>query len=129
MARHIREHGLLASYDSTSGHWVNSVMANTGNDALGGELAYQGSFAQFQNTYGDMLPGYIGAYGVDTTNGVAWAVLDHNSQFGVGAAVPEPSTLAMGFTGLVCLLLLAWRRRDRTMGFWRLCCWLESTGS
>ena len=55
----------LASYDSTSGHWVNSVMANTGNDALGGELAYQGSFAQFQNTYGDMLPGYIGAYGVD----------------------------------------------------------------
>ncbi|MEI8373714.1 MAG: PEP-CTERM sorting domain-containing protein [Planctomycetota bacterium] len=52
----------------------------------------------------------VGRWGVDTVNHVAWAVLDHNSEF---AVVPEPSTLmlllaAAGMAGM------AWRRKQRS---------------
>jgi PEP-CTERM motif-containing protein len=76
--------------------------------ASGGELDYQGTFSQFQNDYGTDLTQYIGAWGVDTDHHVAWAVVDHNSQF---AVVPEPATFilaALGFVGL-----LSYRRRCR----------------
>ena len=40
----------------------------------------------------------LGDYGVDTVNDRVWAVIDHNSSFGVGestAVLPEPSSAAL----------------------------------
>ena len=92
-----------------SNQWVNAVTGNTGNNATGGELGYLGNFASFQTDNGTTLSSYIGAYGVDTTADVVWAVVNHNSQFGV--MVPEPGTLALLVTGLIGLLAYAWRKR------------------
>jgi hypothetical protein len=44
------------------------------------------------------LANYVGDYGVDTTNDVAWAVVDHNSEF---AVVPEPSAIVLAAFGLI----------------------------
>ena len=88
--------------------WVNADAGNTGNNATAGELGYSGSFASFQSAYGTTLTSYIGAYGVDTVNDVAWTVVDHSSQF---AVIPEPGTLVILATGLLGLLVYAWRRR------------------
>ncbi len=45
----------------------------------------------------------LGAYGVDTSNNSAWAVLNHNSEFAVTNAnpVPEPSTIALAAFALL----------------------------
>jgi len=67
----------------------------------------------------------IGAFDISDltpgSHGMTVALLDYGSdpaQFSIGdfavLSVPEPSTLVMGFTGVVCLLLLAWRHRRRT---------------
>ena len=42
----------------------------------------------------------LGNYGVDLVNHMLWAVVDHNSEFVVGATVPEPSTLVMMLGGV-----------------------------
>jgi hypothetical protein len=78
--------------------WQNAVQANTGNNATGWlvELNYQGSFSDFQIAQGTNLADYIGAWGVDTTTNVVWAVLDHASDF---AVVPEPATMAFLLLG------------------------------
>jgi hypothetical protein len=53
----------------------------------------------------------LGTYGVDTVNKVAWAVLDHNSQFAV-IAVPEPG--GMAFLGAaLAAAAVAWRANRR----------------
>jgi threonine dehydrogenase-like Zn-dependent dehydrogenase len=52
----------------------------------------------------------LGDYGVNTANHTVWAVVDHNSDFGV---VPEPSTLALLGAGAIGLAGYAWRRRKR----------------
>ena len=48
---------------------------------------------------------FLGYYGVDIDNDVVWAVLNHNSEFGVGV-LPEPAGL-----GMIGLALLAVRKR------------------
>jgi len=53
-----------------------------------------------------MLNSVMGAYGADSANHVAWAVVNHNSEF---AVVPEPTTLVLAGLGL--LGLIAVRRR------------------
>jgi hypothetical protein len=50
----------------------------------------------------------VGDYGVDTTNHVVWAVLDHDATF---AVIPEPTSL--GLLGLGALGLLSRRRKSR----------------
>lgn len=90
------------------GSWVNAVNGNTGNNASLAQQGYQGSFSAFQTTYGSTLSSYVGAYGVDTTSGSAWAVLNHNSDF---ALVPEPSTWALLALGFGVLALRARSRR------------------
>lgn len=91
------------------GQWVNATAGNTGNNATGDMLNYQGTFADFQLEYGNTLGSYVGAYGVDISGGVTttWAVLNHNSDFSV---IPEPGTLALFSLGLATLGL---RRRSR----------------
>lgn len=76
---------------------------------------YQGSFASFESQYGindANLFNYLGAYGVDTNNDVAWAVIDHNSDFGAGiiSAVPEPSFYALFGLGAFFLLIAVKRK-------------------
>ncbi|MDD4889025.1 MAG: PEP-CTERM sorting domain-containing protein [Phycisphaerae bacterium] len=54
---------------------------------------------------------YGNVWGVDTNKNVAWAVLDHNSQFAVGLVVPEPATMAFLAIGGIAILGGAIRRR------------------
>ena len=59
----------------------------------------------------------LGAYGVDTVNDQVWAVIDHNSTFGVAldgqvVLVPEPSTYALFGLGAL-LLVIAARRKQK----------------
>jgi autotransporter-associated beta strand protein len=89
----------LGWYDADS-EWVNAVDGNTGNNASGDQLGYQGSFAAFKIAYGTSLTDYVGAYGYDTAANQAWAVLNHASDFSVISAVPEPCTLALLTAGL-----------------------------
>lgn len=88
--------------------WVNAVSGNTGNNASLAQQGYLGSFSAFQTTYGSTLSNYIGAYGVDTTSGSAWAVLNHNSDF---ASIPEPSTWALLAGSLTFVMVIRRRRR------------------
>ncbi len=84
------------------GTWVNAVYGNINQRESGSLWNFNGSWA---------ASGYntkLGSWGVDTTNNVAWAVLDHNSQF---AVAPEPSSLAMAGTAALVIGLTAYRRR------------------
>ena len=54
---------VLDYYNGTA--WAAAVIANTGNNATGGELGYVGAFSAFQGAYGSTLDSYIGAYGYD----------------------------------------------------------------
>jgi len=67
----------LAWLDSSTGKWVNAVAGN-----LGGTPKF---FARAYNPATDFHRGY---YGRDTVNHVVWAVLDHNSEFGV-TVIPD----------------------------------------
>lgn len=113
----VTESSFLAWYDGES--WVNAVLGNyEGNFALNNALTEQqgflGSFNLFQNGdggefagYGSDLADYVGAYGVDTASNSVWAVVNHNSDFGV---VPEPGTWVLVIVS-GCFLLLVRRRR------------------
>ena len=92
---------------NNGGTWVNAVAGNTGNNAIGAQQGFSGSFALFQSTYGSTISSYLGAWGRDTTANTVWAVLNHNSEF---ATVPEPSTYVLLLGGLG---LLAWLRRRK----------------
>lgn len=91
-----------------SNTWVNAVSGNTGAGALAG--AYTTSFAAFLANNGGSFNAatMLGAYGVDTTTGSAWAVLNHNSDF---AVVPEPTTWALLAAGLTFVVVMRRRRR------------------
>lgn len=85
----------LASLDG--GLWKNATLANHGPNTGG---FFLGSWSAAGSPMG------LGSWGVDTTNHVLWAVLDHNSQFAALASVPEPATmllLALGALGLIAL--------------------------
>ena len=77
-------------YDTLAGAWASAVDGNS----VGGSAYYAGSYADYlAGAGGGVLDGSdLGAFGVDTVNNMAWAVIDHASVFGVGvlgaAALP-----------------------------------------
>jgi len=82
--------------DPSSGNWVPAWATNHGANT---GTFHLGAFNAATDTN-------LGDWGTDPANHVAWAVLDHNSQFGV---VPEPGTISV--LGLSALGLCARRRR------------------
>ena len=101
------EPGSYLGWLNGSDVWVNAALGNTGNNALAEMQGYAGSFEDFQLEYDELLLSqYIGAWGFTSTS--VWAVLNHNSDFGV---IPEPSTVALVILGSGGLLM---RRRRVT---------------
>lgn len=94
--------------------WVNAVLGNTDNNAGGDQEGFLGSFDSFQDIYGFDLDEYIGAWGVDTTSGDVWAVLNHyNADFSI-LPVPEPSAARLLILAGLTLIVLR-HKRQRTL--------------
>lgn len=73
--------------------WENAILGNFGENASEPKTGVVLSSWEDAGS-----PTALGTWGVDTTNNVAWAVLNHNSQF---AVQPEPGTLALlGISGM-----------------------------
>ena len=94
------------------------MVGNTGQTLSFAE--YQGSFASFESANGITdanLSSVLGAYGVDPTTDTAWAVINHNSNFGTGngsflpVAAPEISTWALLLGGLGLLVVRQVRKQ------------------
>jgi hypothetical protein len=76
---------LLSSRDSGS-DWLNAVAGNSGGTAFAaGNMSYADYIAGFG---GILTAANLGAYGRDEAANVAWAVLNHNSEFAVVVPVP-----------------------------------------
>ncbi len=71
----------LAWFNPTTGQWLNAVAGNNG-----------GTPHFFARAYNPATDLQLGNFGLDTTNHVVWAVINHNSEFGVGA-VADPLAL------------------------------------
>jgi probable HAF family extracellular repeat protein len=92
----------LAWRDPFDNTWKNAVFGNTG---VSTPLAVSGAY----NASSDF---HLGTYGVDTVNNTVWAVINHNSDFGV-APVPEPSVWLLLGGGLGGLAICRFKRGDR----------------
>jgi len=96
-----------AALNGGQGGWENAVLDNTSpGNTVGPEIL--GAYDPTQ----DFL---LGNYGVDTTNDVVWAVLDHNSEFAAGGldAVPEPATWASLAISIAAAVVLSRSRRHK----------------
>jgi fibronectin-binding autotransporter adhesin len=105
-----------ATANESAGGWVNAVAGNLGP---AGNLA--GSYTMGYQAFLDTNGGWdgmamLGAYGLDLPNQQVWAVIDHNSDFGVTnngiLVVPEPGTLVLAGLGLAGIAG-GWRHRRR----------------
>ena len=99
----------LGWFDPVDNVWKNAIAANSDGGA---------SSRFVPGAYNSSTDFNLGTYGVDTANNVAWAVIDHNSIFGVANSeldpptpAPEPTTAALLIFGGCAMLL---RRRHRT---------------
>jgi hypothetical protein len=92
----------IATKIDGSNSWTNTVNLNSNGGA------HQHFF---QGGYNAATEFALGNFGVDTTNHVAWAVIDHNSQYVVSGAVgvPEPAACVL----LMAALPFMGRRRGR----------------
>ena len=79
--------------------WKNSVAGNIGGT----------SFFSGDGAYDPGSDFVLGRYGVDTVNNKVWAVINHNSDFGV-SGTPEPSRALLLVVGLAGIVL---RRRRK----------------
>ena len=92
---------VLLWMDPVSGLFENAVFGNSD-----GGLQSQA----FVGAYNPATESALGNYGVDTTNHVVWAVIDHNSEFAVGTPTPEPSQMALLVIGAAGLVMRRHRR-------------------
>ncbi len=81
----------LAWFNPATQKWENAVDGNTG-----GTPVFAGNGA-----YNPAVDYHLGFYGVDTANNEVWAVVNHNSNFGVTTSfdievVPEPTNFIIG---------------------------------
>jgi len=90
----------VATLNPVTGMWENAVDTNSVLNP-NRVIDYQGSWEAAGK------PMSVGSWGVDAANMVAWAVLNHNSQFTVA---PEPSSVAMLIAGGAFCALGAARR-------------------
>jgi len=87
---------ILGWLNTETNQWVNAVNGNIGGTATFlGDKAFDGNQ--------DFVLGY---YGINTSKGTVWAVINHNSDF---AVIPEPGTWALLLFGGGALL--GWRKR------------------
>jgi fibronectin-binding autotransporter adhesin len=81
-----QESALFLGWRNSGGQWLNAVAGNSGGTAFAaGNISYADYIAGFG---GNLTAANLGAYGRDEAANVAWAILNHNSEFAV--AVPEP---------------------------------------
>ncbi len=89
-----------------AGGWVSAIEGNYGaNGSLFLAGGYTMGYQAFLSAYGPWDgEAMLGAYGLDVVNQQVWAVIDHNSDFGVTnngiLLVPEPGSLALAGLGL-----------------------------
>lgn len=90
----------LGWFDAGSSAWVNAVMGNSDLGAGASPVVgpYDGNLT-------------LSRYGIDTTNNVVWAVLDHNSDFAV--VVPEPGALGVLTLAAIAGMTRITRRQRR----------------
>jgi autotransporter-associated beta strand protein len=109
----------LGWFDTVDQTWKRATLGNHGanGDLAGGYagLSYQNFLSSNSGWNSARM---LGAYGVDWVNDQVWAVIDHNSEFGVALDgqihfVPEPSTYAMAWAGLACAAWAGFRKRRR----------------
>jgi autotransporter-associated beta strand protein len=98
----------LGSRDS-GGEWLNAVAANTGGTPFAaGNMSYADYIAGFG---GSLTAANLGAYGRDEAANVAWAILNHNSEF----AVAVPLQGDYNHNGTVDAAdYVTWRKTDNT---------------
>jgi hypothetical protein len=78
----------LAWFQQSTGTWKNAVLGNTGANTP----------TYFPRAYNPATDFHLGYFGLDTANGVVWAVVNHNGQFVV--TVPPPVLAVNSFTKL-----------------------------
>ena len=101
-----------------TGGWVNAIAGNSnanlpGDYGLTGAYNYGETYAQWAGNNPGLatLQQQLGAYGYDPNTGVAWAVLNFDSDTQV---IPEPGTYAMIFSGFGMLIGFRKLRRRRS---------------
>lgn len=99
----------LLWFDVGSERWVNAVLGNS--DGGAGAKRFASSYDTYLSGAGGTPE--LSAYGIDLSNNVVWAVLDHNSSFAPAGvnAVPEPSTVFLML--LSGAYLIFWKNRRR----------------
>lgn len=109
----------LGWFDPSDSTWKNATLGNhgTAGTLAGGYsgLSYQ-DFLSSHDGWNSAL--MLGAYGVDWVHGQVWAVIDHNSEFGVALdgeihLVPEPSTSLLAVCGGIIATIVCRRRIGR----------------
>ena len=74
----------LLTFDIGADEWVEAIAGNS--DGGVGSAFYNGSYADYLASVGGGVldPDDLSTYGIDTTNNMVWAVLDHATDFAVG---------------------------------------------
>ena len=91
-AQAVRNGLLFLGYRNSNGQWKNAAAVASDGDTGVGADAYSNGTAPYSGSWAAFIAGpgngytfqqLLGSWGVDTATDTAWAVVDHNSEFGV----------------------------------------------